>query len=78
MMLIKEVYEKYGSCWAEMARKLEFGSASYQRWLRFGYIPHNTQILIEHRSKGLLKASKAHTVPQEGLEKLKKKSRSSN
>lgn len=61
-MLIEELRGHYKK-WATMAKELEFGSTTYQGWIRKGCIPFTTQCLIEQRTKGLFKADKNHAVP---------------
>ncbi len=76
-MLITEVYGLYES-WAELSRKLGFGSTTYRGWITRGYIPIKTQEIIEFRTKGHLKASVEHTKPQEELSKFKRKTALTN
>lgn len=76
-MLIKEVYDLYGS-WAELSRKLGFGSSTYQGWLTRGYIPLKTQELIEFRTKGKLRAAKEHPTKEKNLELLRKNNVNTN
>lgn len=58
-MLIKELKEHYGS-WTKLMRKLDMGTATYQGWLRKGFIPFPTQCLIEKKTGGLFVAEEAH------------------
>ncbi len=62
-MLLDELYAHYGT-YAELARRLNLGSTTYQRWKRIGYIPFNSQLVIQHSTDGMFKASKEHGEPQ--------------
>lgn len=63
-MLIKELRDYYVT-WTKLTRKLDFGTSVYQNWVKKGYIPYTTQLLIEKRSGGLFKADLAHAKPRE-------------
>lgn len=62
-MLIEELRQYYGT-WADMTRKLELGSTTYLGWIRKGYIPWTTQLVIEEKTKKKFKADKAHAKPK--------------
>lgn len=59
-MLIKELYDHYGS-WSKLMRTLELGSSTYQGWVRKGFIPYTTQLYIEKKTGGLFMASEEHS-----------------
>lgn len=61
-MTTEELHDYYGS-WAELARSLGMGFASYQNWLKKGYIPYTTQLLIEKKTEGRFIADPAHGRP---------------
>lgn len=58
-MLLDELYEHYGS-WTQLTRKLDLSNSTYQTWKKKGYIPFKTQLLIQHKTNGLFKASEEH------------------
>lgn len=58
-MLIEELHEHYGT-WAQLTRELELGMTTYQGWLKKGYIPYTTQLIIEKKTKGKFKANENH------------------
>lgn len=58
-MLAEELRAHYGS-WAKMSRELDFGSNTYQRWLKLGYIPFSAQCVIEKKTNKKFKADKKH------------------
>jgi hypothetical protein len=62
-MLAYELREYYGS-WSKMAKVLDIGVTTYQNWIRKGYIPYNTQVLIELKSNNQFKADEHHAHPQ--------------
>ncbi len=76
-MLIIEVHSLYGS-WTKFSKNFEFGSTTYQGWIRRGYIPFKTQEIIEFRTKGLLKANIEHTTPQKEVELFKRRTEASD
>lgn len=61
-MLLEELHEYYGT-WAYMARKLEIGSTTYLGWRKKGYIPWETQLVIEQKTNRKFKAHKGHGKP---------------
>jgi len=73
-MLIEELRNHYGK-WATLAKELDFGSTSYQGWVRKGFIPYPTQCIIEKKTKGLFKANEDHAKPQPNLALNGKKSK---
>lgn len=62
-MFIEELHEYYGT-WADMTRQLGLASTTYLNWRRKGYIPYNTQCVIENKTNRRFKANKAHEKPQ--------------
>jgi hypothetical protein len=58
-MLIQELYDHFGS-WARLCRDLEFGSTTYQNWLKNGCIPYTTQLLIEKKTNNKFLADENH------------------
>lgn len=61
-MLLRELYEYYGT-WTSLCRELGMGNNSYQRWKKQGYIPFQTQLLIEHKTKRRFKAREEDAQP---------------
>lgn len=61
-MLLEDVF-KYCGSWANVCRILDFGSTTYQKWKQKGYIPYTTQLLIEKKTNGKLRASLDHAKP---------------
>ena len=57
-MTVDEAHKYFGRNWRKMAREIGFSKNSYQHWLKIGYIPIHTQIIIEEHTKGKLKASR--------------------
>lgn len=55
-MKLLEVHEYFGKNWKRMARELGFSRHVDTYWRRLGYIPIATQMKIEHRTGGALKA----------------------
>lgn len=62
-MLLEELHEYYGT-WADMTRKLELGSTTYLGWRKKGYIPWETQLVIEQKTNRRFKANKLHGKPK--------------
>ncbi len=60
-MLLQELYGFYGS-WAKLTRELGLGSTTYQPWVKKGYIPYTTQLLIEKKTKGKFRADIEHAI----------------
>lgn len=58
-MLIEELYDFYKS-WSVMSRKLELSPTTYLGWKRRGYIPWQTQLVIEKKTHGKFKAKLDH------------------
>ena len=58
-----EELKKHYKTWASMARKLELGSSTYLGWRRQGFIPYDTQCVIEVKSNRLFLADRADEVP---------------
>lgn len=58
-MLLEELREHYGT-WANLTRKLELGSTTYLRWRKIGYIPFNTQCVLEKKTGGKFIADMEH------------------
>lgn len=56
-MILEELHAYYGT-FAEMTRKLELSPTTYLGWRKKGYIPWETQLVIEEKTKKLFKASK--------------------
>lgn len=69
-MILNELYEYYGT-WTELCRELKLGNNTYQTWRRQGYIPFQTQLLIENRSRGRFKADEKHGRPKKLKKELK-------
>lgn len=61
-MILQELYEHYGT-WTRLTRSLDLCSGIYYVWRDKGYIPFKSQLLIEHKTKGLFKADEAHAGP---------------
>ncbi len=64
---MEELYEHYGS-WANMSRKLELGVTTYLGWRKKGYIPWETQCVIEAKTNRKFKANKNHAKPKKEAE----------
>lgn len=64
-MLFQELHDYYGT-WTQLSRELGLGTTTYQNWVKKGYIPFNTQLLIEKRSKRKFKADLTHGKPKNG------------
>lgn len=62
-MLLQELHEHYGT-YTKLTKDLDLGITTYQNWLRKGYIPYTTQLIIEKKSKGKFKAVVSHAKPQ--------------
>jgi len=62
-MLLEELHVYYGS-YAEMARKLELGVTTYLGWRKKGYIPWETQLVLEQKTNKRFKANKQHGKPK--------------
>lgn len=62
-MFIEELREHYGT-WADMTRKLELGSTTYLGWIKKGYIPWTTQLVIENKTNKKFKADIGHAKPK--------------
>ena len=58
-MLPEELREHYGT-WAEMSRQLGLGATTYLKWMKKGYIPFETQCVLEKKTKGKFKANLKH------------------
>lgn len=54
-MTVEDIKEVYVT-WANFYRKCRVAYNAHGRWLKKGYIPFKTQLLIEYDSKGKLKA----------------------
>ena len=63
-MRLEELKEYYKT-WENMVKTLDLGINTHQYWKRKGYIPYNSQLLIEKNSGGLFKASLDDAVPRE-------------
>lgn len=61
-MLLEELHEFYGT-WADMTRKLELSPTTYLGWRKKGYIPWETQLVIEEKTNRKFKAHKNHAKP---------------
>jgi hypothetical protein len=61
-MLMKELHDYYGN-WSKLTRELDLGISTYQGWVKKGYIPYTTQLIIEKKTKGKFKANIAHGKP---------------
>lgn len=55
-MTLEELKNYYGT-YNAMARDLCMAPTTYQSWKKRGGIPFNTQIIIEHKTKGRFKAT---------------------
>lgn len=64
-MRIHELHEYYGT-WTKLAKVLDQGINAHQYWRKIGYIPFASQLLIEHKTGGLFKASEEDCKPLEG------------
>ncbi len=62
-MLLEELHEYYGT-WSKLTKELDLGITTYQNWVRKGYIPYSTQLMIEKKTKRKFKADEAHGKPQ--------------
>lgn len=56
-MTPKDILNHYLT-WTRAMRELDFSPNAYQNWVRSGQIPFHTQIRIQQKTKGLLKADK--------------------
>lgn len=65
-MTLEEVYNHYGQCWALTCRELGVSRNTYQNWVKKGFIPIETQVRIEHTTKGLFKANLNHSRSNDG------------
>jgi hypothetical protein len=61
-MLLSELYEHYGS-WTQLTKELDLGLSTYTRWLKKGYIPYTSQLVIEKKTNNLFKADQKHGRP---------------
>jgi hypothetical protein len=61
-MKLQELYKYYGT-WTNLARALDIGNSTYQVWRKKGFIPLKSQLLIEHKTKGLFKSNEKHAKP---------------
>ncbi len=59
-MLIEELYKHYGENWSNVARGLDLGFSTTRRWRKIGYIPYETQVLIEKKTNCLFIADETH------------------
>lgn len=55
-MTLKEIYEYHGSNWACVCRELKLGTSTIQNWIKRGYVPIRSQMVLEKRTNGLFKA----------------------
>jgi hypothetical protein len=62
-MLLQELHAHYGT-WSKMTRELELGTSTYQAWLKKGYIPYPSQLIIEKKTRGKFKADISHGKPK--------------
>ncbi len=62
-MLLEELRQHYGT-WADMTRKLSLGNSTYLGWIKKGYIPYETQCVIENKTNRLFKANIKHGNPK--------------
>lgn len=63
-MLLHDVHQYYGT-WSHLTRELKLGMTTYQNWVRKGYIPYTTQLVIEKKTKGRFVANENHCKPPE-------------
>ena len=63
-MRLEEVKE-YFKTWTNLAHELKHGMNVYQYWRKIGYIPFPSQLLIQYRTNGRLKASEDDAKPKE-------------
>ena len=61
-MRLDELHKHYGT-WTKLAKVLDQGMNSHQYWRRKGFIPFVSQLLIEHKTEGLFKASEDDCKP---------------
>lgn len=61
-MLLEELHAFYGT-WATLTRRLEVAPTTYLGWRKKGYIPWETQLVIESKTSRRFKANKAHGKP---------------
>lgn len=59
-MLLEEVYRHYGENWSNVARELSLGFTTTRGWRKKGYIPYETQVLIEKKTNCLFIADESH------------------
>lgn len=59
-MTIDEIHVYFGN-WTKAMRGLDLSVNAYQNWLKNGYVPLSTQIKIQKKTKGKLKADVALT-----------------
>lgn len=62
-MLPQDVLNYYGT-WSRLIREAGLGVSTYQKWLKKGYIPYRSQLLIEKITKTKLLADIEHGRPQ--------------
>ena len=62
-MKLQEVYEHFDRKWCRIAISIGMTESSVRYWRSKGAIPFRSQILIEHFTKGELKADMAHSTP---------------
>jgi hypothetical protein len=63
-MRLEEVKKHYKT-WTNLAHDLRQGMNTHQYWRRIGYIPFTSQLLIQHKSNGLLEAREEDAKPRE-------------
>ena len=61
-MRIEQLKKHYGT-WTKIAKVLDQGLNSHQYWIRKGFIPLCAQLMIEHKTDGLFKASEEDCKP---------------
>lgn len=61
-MTLEELYEKWGT-WMSVAIELKVSQSAVTYWRKRGSIPYGTQLLIQDKTKGALKARKEDDIP---------------
>ena len=60
-MLLEDLHNYYGT-WSKMTKELDLGLSTYQGWIKRGFIPYTTQLLIEKKTKKKFKAKEIDAV----------------
>lgn len=61
-MKLQDLYNKYGT-WMSVANELKMSQSGVTYWRRRGAIPYPSQLVIEKKTNGALKASLEDSKP---------------